>query len=172
MQPDEYEAILETIPHNGMVLEVGTFHGLTVSNWALQRPNTIFFSIDPLHWERSGLKWYENRRSNMRLLTGTTSDLETLKVTALFDVIFIDGDHDYLPCYRDLNICVKLIKSDGTLAVHDYAKGTLRRTTARAVVRAVRDFCRAYNYRIKKVVNTTAFLEKNMCPECRKLAGK
>jgi predicted O-methyltransferase YrrM len=159
MLPEEYEAILDIIPQKGIVLEIGTFHGLTVSRWASERPNIIFFSVDPLQRRGAGLKWYENRKPNMRLLTGTIGDLELLNARHAFDVIIVDGDHSYAACHNDLETGLSLIKPKCPFAVHDYAKGTLRRTTARAVIRAVDDFCNIHRYKIDSVIGTTAFLK-------------
>jgi hypothetical protein len=158
MLQDEVDAILDIIPQSGVVLEIGTFHGLTVSKWAVERPNVIFFSIDPLHRRGAGLKWYENRKPNMRLLTGTIDDLELLKARNIFDVVVVDGDHSHIACRNDLEKGLALIKPKCPFAVHDYAKGTLRRTTARAVIRAVDEFCNIHSYRIDNVIGTTAFL--------------
>jgi hypothetical protein len=155
----EVDAILDIIPQSGVVLEIGTFHGLTVSKWAIERPDVIFFSIDPLHRRGAGLKWYENRKPNMRLLTGTIDDLELLKARSIFDVVVVDGDHSYIACRNDLEKGLALIKPRCPFAVHDYTKSTLRRTTARAVVRAVNDFCNTYDYKIDRIIGTTAFLE-------------
>lgn len=162
MLVEEYEAILERLPNTGKVLEIGTFHGVTVSLWAMARPGVTFYSIDPLLWRRAGLKWYENRKPNMRLLTGTVDDLIELGVSTKFDAIIVDGDHSYNSCHRDLEVSSTLIKPDGLFAVHDFAKGTLRRTIARAVVRAVEDFCKSDDYGIDDIIGTTAFL-KRMC---------
>jgi predicted O-methyltransferase YrrM len=161
MLQEEIEAILDIIPQEGIVLEIGTFHGVTVSKWAIERPNVTFFSIDPLHWKRAGLKWYENRQPNMRLLTGTSDDLMVLQVGRIFDLIIVDGDHSYNACYNDLKISNKLIKSGCPIVVHDYARGTLRRTVARAVVQAVNHFCRIWKYKIRQIVGTMAILEVN-----------
>ena len=160
MQPEEVSSILDIIPQQGMVLEIGTFHGMTAAIWAAERPNVIFFSVDPMRWRRAGLKWYVNRRDNMRLLTGTIDDLAVLKVAAAFDVIVVDGDHTHAACYHDLEVGLPLLKPAGRFVVHDYAKGTLRRTCARGVVHGVTDFCKTYGYRIDRVIETTAFLEK------------
>jgi predicted O-methyltransferase YrrM len=159
MLPEEIEAILEIIPAHSIVLEIGTFHGVTVAQWAAARPDSIFFSIDPLHWKRAGLKWYENRLPNMRLLTGTVDDLLLLRVAPTFDIIIVDGDHSYCSCYRDLEVSLLVMKPGSTIAVHDFAKATLRRTAARAVIRAVKDFCKSHNYEVARVIGTTAFLE-------------
>jgi len=160
MLPEEIEAIQAIIPQKGIVLEIGTFHGVTVSTWAAARPDVTFLSVDPLLWKRAGLRWYENRRPNMRLLTGTVDDLMALRVAAIFDVVIVDGDHDYIPCYHDLESTYTLIKPGGSIAVHDYVKGRLRRTAARAVIRATNDFCRRYRYKIARTIGSTAFLEE------------
>ena len=161
MLPEELGVLLSLIPQKGNVLEIGTFHGLTAAHLAAKNPDVLFFSVDPLHWKRAGLKWYENRQPNMRLLTGTSTDLMVLKTGRVFDLIVVDGDHSYKACYNDLKVSSKLIKPGCVIAVHDYAKGTLRRTVARAVVRAVNHFCDRHKYKINDVVGTMAILERN-----------
>lgn len=97
----------------------------------------------------------------MRLLTGTIDDLAMLGVAAVFDVIVVDGDHSYASCFHDLEIGFGLLKPTGRIVVHDYAKGMLRRTCARGVILGVNDFCRTYRYKVDRVIETTAFLEKS-----------
>jgi predicted O-methyltransferase YrrM len=159
MLPEELDMLFSLIPQKGSVLEIGTFHGMTAAQLAIKNPNVWFFSVDPLHWKRAGLKWYENRQPNMRLITGTSSDLMVLKVGRVFDLIIVDGDHSYSACYNDLKISSKLIKAGCPIVVHDYAKGTLRKTVARAVVRAVNHFCNRTKYKIREIVGTMAILE-------------
>jgi predicted O-methyltransferase YrrM len=161
MLPEELDLLFSLIPPKGIVLEIGTFHGATVAQLAIKNPDVTFYSIDPLHWKRAGLKWYDNRQPNMRLLTGTSDDLVVLQTGRVFDLIIVDGDHSYDACYSDLKISSKLIKPGCLIVVHDYAKGTLRRTLARAVVRAVNHFCRIWKYKIRQVVGTMAVLEVN-----------
>ena len=155
----EFQAILDVIPQQGVVLEIGTFHGLTVSRWAAERPNVTFLSVDPLLWKRAGLKWYENRRPNMRLVTGTVDDLLMMKVNSVFDLAIIDGNHAHDPCYHDLEACLTLVKPNGLLVAHDYASAAGIRPQ-RKVKPAVDAFCEKNTYRVDRVVGTTAFLQK------------
>ncbi|MFA5766900.1 MAG: class I SAM-dependent methyltransferase [Candidatus Paceibacterota bacterium] len=161
MLPEELDALFNLVPKEGVVLEIGTFHGATVAQLAIRNPGVLFYSVDPLFWKRAGLKWYENRQPNMRLLTGTSADLMVLKTGRVFDLIIVDGDHSYDACYNDLKASEKLIKSGCPIAVHDYARGTLRKTLARAVVHAVNHFCRVRRYKIREIVGTMAILEVN-----------
>jgi predicted O-methyltransferase YrrM len=162
MLPEELETLLNLVPQRGVVLEIGTFHGVTAAQLAAKNPDVWFFSVDPLHWKRAGLKWYENRQPNMRLLTGTSDDLMVLKVGRIFDLIIVDGDHSYGTCYNDLKISSKLIKPGCVIVVHDYARGMLRKTVARAVVRAVNRFCSRSKYKIREIVGTMAILEEDV----------
>jgi predicted O-methyltransferase YrrM len=159
MLRSEIQAILDVIPQQGVVLEIGTFHGLTVSKWAIQRPGVVFVSVDPLRWRSAGLKWYDNRRPNMRLMTGTVDDLVLLAVGAIFDVAVVDGDHAFDACHHDLEVCRTLIKPDGVLVAHDYAVAAGKRPQ-KEVKPAVDAFCEKHGYRIDLVVGTTAFLRQ------------
>lgn len=159
MLRSEIQAILDVIPQQGMVLEIGTFHGLTVSKWAAQRPGVVFISVDPLLWRSAGLKWYENRRPNMRLVTGTVDDLVVLTVGAVFDLAVVDGDHAFDACRHDLEVCKTLVKPDGILVAHDYAVAAGKRPQ-KEVKPAVDAFCTEHGYRIDHVVGTTAFLQQ------------
>ena len=61
-------------------------------------------------------------RKNLVLLTGNSDDdkiINNVKKFAPFDLIFIDGSHDYKDIKNDLNVYTKFLSKTGILAVHD-----------------------------------------------------
>tara|TARA_Y100000590_G_scaffold43848_1_gene46707 strand:+ start:31026 stop:31691 length:666 start_codon:yes stop_codon:yes gene_type:complete len=66
--------------------------------------------------------WANLMRKNLVLLTGNSENdkiINNVKKFAPFDLIFIDGSHDYKDIKNDLNVYAKFLSNNGILAVHD-----------------------------------------------------
>lgn len=73
------------------------------------------------------------RNAKVTAIKGTFADvLPTL--TQKFDIIFIDGSHDYLSVKEDIELCLPLLKEGGRILFHDYC------TENPGVVMAVDEF--------------------------------
>jgi predicted O-methyltransferase YrrM len=67
-----------------------------------------------------------------------------------FDMIYIDGDHAYEGCLRDLLLSHQKIKSGGWIMGHDYDMNMEKAQTRYefGVKQAVDEYCRDYNQSI------------------------
>ena len=67
-----------------------------------------------------------------------------------FDMIYIDGDHSYDGCKKDLIIAYDKIKNGGFIMGHDYEMNMIKAKTAYifGVRNAVDEFCINYNQTI------------------------
>lgn len=63
-----------------------------------------------------------------------------------FDWVYVDADHTYKGCMRDLIVCDKKIKKDGYIAGHDYEIYMPEKDRRWGVKKAVDDFCVKYGY--------------------------
>ena len=67
-----------------------------------------------------------------------------------FDMIYIDADHSYEGCKRDLSECYKKVKKGGYIMGHDYEMNMKKatKTYSFGVRRAIDTFCEVYSQRI------------------------
>jgi len=56
----------------------------------------------------------------LRLLKGTTAQFSMMLPDHFFDLVFVDGAHDYTSVRLDLLLALRLIKPSGLLCGHDY----------------------------------------------------
>ena len=64
-----------------------------------------------------------------------------------FDMLYIDGDHSYEGCKRDLNVAIKKVKNGGWIMGHDYEMNMDKAKTfySFGVKQAVDEFCKEQN---------------------------
>jgi len=128
-----------------IILEIGTYTGISLINIVKLIPNSIGYSIDTwkdcndtknveknyfeyiesLEVEKSFYKNIENENLQDRIhaIKGNSKDvlLDILKTKNLtFDFIYIDGSHKCIDCYLDMFFSWKLLNIGGILAVDDY----------------------------------------------------
>jgi hypothetical protein len=67
-----------------------------------------------------------------------------------FDMIYIDADHSYSGCKKDLEISYSKIKNGGYIMGHDYQQNfeKTKNVYKFGVNRAVNEFCKLYNQKI------------------------
>ena len=130
---DHVEWFKTTLAYYESYLEIGTFDGVALAAYAERWPTKKFVAIDSFetaygtgsgHFEYV----YENckRLANVDVWVGRSSDvLPTLKEK--FDVIFIDGAHDYTNIRSDYDMTWPLLNMNGMMIFHDIdLEGTLR----------------------------------------------
>jgi len=157
---EELAIFSASIPPNGRVLEIGSFHGVTAATIARKHPDAAIVSVDPYRTPGSDANWHKNQQPNMTLIKGTIDDLLAQQPEP-FDVVLVDGDHHQGPCYRDLWACERLVKPDGIRLVHDYkAVPNTHVTGKRGVTKAVGLFCKRYGYKVQAVVGSVAVIAK------------
>ena len=121
-------------------LEIGVFRGQTISLAALlsrmQGSPCEVYGISPFssagdstsHY-RSDVNYYEDTLKNFdrfqlphpNLLRAYSTDSEALKLVAskLWDVIYIDGNHDYEVARQDWELCAIHLESGGLIVLDD-----------------------------------------------------
>lgn len=125
----EFALLVSVLPDDGLLLEIGTFHGVTAAQVADARPKARLVCVDSFALDKPGIdgvignptKWHLNARQNMSLFIGTAREF-TLRNDILFDVVFVDANHAYEACLDDLRTCSPLVKPGGVLLAHDYGR--------------------------------------------------
>jgi predicted O-methyltransferase YrrM len=56
----------------------------------------------------------------MRILRGSITDFKDLLGAPFFDLIFIDGAHDYFSVVNDIRVSLRGLKPGGILCGHDF----------------------------------------------------
>lgn len=101
--------ILELLAAGKYVLEVGT--GLAVSTNALAHSAVRVMTVDPDPWVHSTIWPYLPENVDVR------SSLET--VEGIFDMVFIDGDHEAPSVARDVEECLRRVAPGALIVAHD-----------------------------------------------------
>lgn len=157
------EMIRELVPVGSECAEIGVFEG-TFSKQidSVIQPKTLHM-IDLFRgWCDSGdedgnhvvhrdmtqmyydLLKYAYGKPNLRILKGDSADiLATLPDNSL-DMIYIDGDHSYAGCKRDLAMAYQKVRAGGWIMGHDYEMNMLkaRKRYEFGVRQAVDEFCK------------------------------
>ncbi len=121
-----------------IILEIGTFQGITTLNLALNSPpetkvitvdlpamknSTHFYQTDPelsLQRPRSGLwKDYGVENKIIQILCDT-ADLASDQLPENVDMIFIDGSHSYEYVLNDTELVLNIVSPKGIILWHDY----------------------------------------------------
>jgi hypothetical protein len=82
---------------------------------------------------------------NVQFIRDMTYNLPKYCEPKLFDWVYVDGDHTYDGCMKDLQAVKELVKDDGMILGHDY-KPAWRKRPDWGVVESVNDFVRENNY--------------------------
>jgi hypothetical protein len=161
MHPEERLFILNSIPRIGLVCEIGTFQGATCSMWAKERPGVRFLCIEDFSEVGDESRicldlWMQNRCKNMDLFLGSSEEFGRLCRPCAFDVVVVDGNHDYESCLRDLELSFRIVKRSGGIAAHDYCP---EQGMFDGVVRAVDEFCASHGLHVNRRVISAAVIE-------------
>lgn len=86
----------------------------------------------------------------LKVLKGDSSTLLKTFDDNTFDMIYLDGDHEYKGVVKDLEVAYQKIKPNGWLMGHDYEMNMKKAKTSChfGVKQAVDEFCERYNQRI------------------------
>jgi predicted O-methyltransferase YrrM len=144
-EEDELRFVLEQLPKNGRMIEIGTFEGTSARWMSDQRPDIHILSIDPfpgkLCIDGNIQLWLKNRNPQTQcLFVGTFEKfVDSIIPLGTYDVIFIDGDHSYESTTLDLECALKI--KGATIMGHDY-----RDPSTDGVKSAVDDFCKKHGF--------------------------
>lgn len=150
------------------MLEVGSYEGVTASVIAERCPQSTIVSIDPFmehdafdigrrHGPDRAANWLRNKRSNQHLWTGTLKDFVAF-ANHNFNVILIDGGHDYNSVRSDLAYATTLLLPDSVIAVHDYFQ--CDGISWGGVTEAVNDFIDHNPFSVSEIVDSMALLRR------------
>lgn len=122
------------------------FEGETCSGNA-DGNNVIYANMNDEH---NNLNNTLGKLNSVHLLKGDSSTNLSIFPDNYFDIIYIDGDHSYTGCKRDLEMAFKKIKHDGYIMGHDYEMNMNKGQTyyVFGVRQATDEFCQNYNQKI------------------------
>jgi predicted O-methyltransferase YrrM len=122
--------ILERMPVDGSLLEIGSASGVTAAIIADARPMGRVICVDTyaglpaltevvlryIDWRRN-----QQNRSNMGLWVGDLASLtRSLMPSMRFDLIFVDADHSFECTTECIVLANPLVKPGGSIVIHDW----------------------------------------------------
>lgn len=110
------------------ILEIGSCQGLTTGLLFDCLPDAWICSVDPVDNMELFRSHYQEFLDRHRLLIMQS---QAVSFKQNFDLIFIDGDHNYSPCLSDIEMALQHINSSGLLIIDDF--------TTPGVSRAIKD---------------------------------
>ena len=163
------EEMLSLVPKHGVYAEIGVFQGkFSDAITTILQPKQLVlidlftgtmgsgdqdgnsFSYVNLDDVYTRLKEYSVRYPALQVLKGdSVSSLATFENDS-FDMVYIDGDHSYEGCKRDLEISFEKVRNGGWIMGHDYEMNMNKAHTAYTfgVRQAVDEFCATYRQSI------------------------
>lgn len=133
-----WKLIINELSDDANLLEIGCFRGATLSLWRLLANDRIscnIFGVTPLN--TAGGMWESDYRSDIKkihddfdlllkykLFVGYSQDKEIIEQVDEeceegYDVIYIDGSHEYEDAVADFNNYAPMVKPGGYLVVDD-----------------------------------------------------
>ncbi len=106
------------------IVEIGRLKGGSTLLFSMSNPKTRVISIDISPQNDENLKYIFSKLScgeNVELLTGDSIEVykDIVRIGFEYDFIFIDGDHTYEGCLKDLNTWFPSLEPGGIIAIHD-----------------------------------------------------
>lgn len=137
---------LEAVIHPSRLVLIDLFKGVTGSG---DQDGNNFEFVD-LEQSYEHLKEYFEGKCLTDILRGDSVEMLSTYPDETFDMIYIDADHSYEGCKRDLMMCYKKVKKGGYIMGHDYEMNMKKATKVYSfgVRRAVDTFCEVYSQRI------------------------
>ena len=156
------DELLSLIPKNGKIAELGVFKG-DFSQKILDTcspKELILIDLFPNSKIGSGdvngnnVEWYEGSElfnqvkdkfkgdESVKIIKDYTTCLDSF-ADEYFDMVYIDADHSYEGCKRDLEVAYQKVKSGGYIMCHDYEvnKDKCKEEPVFGVNQAVNEFC-------------------------------
>lgn len=156
------EMINHLIPKNSYCVEIGVFEGVFSKQIQdIINPSKLYM-IDlfnglcssgnedgnfvvhrDLNQVYTNLKYYVQDKPNLILIKGNSVDILRSFEDNSIDMIYIDGDHSYEGCKKDLEASLPKIRSGGWIMGHDYEMNMnkTRNYYDFGVKKAVDEFC-------------------------------
>jgi len=127
-EPAFLSSLIRSLPTNPVVLEIGTFRGLTAVLMAQQRKDIKVITIDP-HIGVPEMNLYSNpfivksnfEKYNMeKQITHYPVASEEYEPSEAYDLIFIDGNHSFESVSHDYYKFEPFVKPGGFIVFHDF----------------------------------------------------
>lgn len=161
--------IASLVPRNGTYAEIGVFEGKfskTLVN--ILNPERIYlidlFEGTTVSGDQDGngvvhrnlshtyrdMLSFASRSPNVTIMKGDSSAVMSGFVDNSLDMVYIDGDHGYEGCMRDLRVAYDKVKNGGWIMGHDYEMNMTKANTfyTFGVQKAVDEFCSYYHQSI------------------------
>jgi hypothetical protein len=146
--PDR-EHLLSRLPRGGTVAEVGVADGdFSRKILDLSSPKTLHlidaWSVDRY---RGGIDRVSERLEQeiadgrVEIHQGMSTEVLPTFSAAFFDWVYIDTNHSYETTAQELEICDRVVQSNGRIAGHDFCVGNIVKPVVYGVVQAVNEFC-------------------------------
>lgn len=127
-----WKLILDRLPEDAKLLEIGCFKGATLSVWKLLKPESYIFGVSPL--DSTGIDWEGDYGMMIRdihvkfgqkepyIIKGLSESQECIDGAlnySPYDVTYIDGGHERRHIDNDLLHYAPLVKQGGWLVIDD-----------------------------------------------------
>lgn len=157
--------LLRALPKDGTVAELGVYRGgLSRGIIDICSPK-LFYMVDL--WEQLNPPWpsyaeqHQNRlnverdfnKSGIFIVQEDTREFLESHSDGFFDWIYLDSCHRYEHVMSEMIVAESKIKPGGYICGHDYSEKIGRG----AIIRAVRDFCKAHNWHVAIVTVSDNF---------------
>ena len=165
--PDRVSMIKALIPDGSIVAEIGVFKGDFTRQLIKEiNPSKLYLfdlftgvtcsgdqdgnNVVHANMEQSYTDIKNWHMEQITLCKGDSSIELSKYDDNMFDMIYIDGDHSYEGCKKDLKIALQKIKIGGWIMGHDYEMNMSKAKSSYnfGVKRAVDEFCATYNQTI------------------------
>jgi len=151
------QAMLERLPRDGVVAEVGVASGDFFADiLRLAQPKSLTL-VDMWGSERYSermMKSVADRFSDevadgrVLIKRGLSTEIGVTFEDASLDWVYIDTDHSYPTTRDELAIFSRKVKPGGVIAGHDYVSGNWAGTLPYGVIQAVHEFCAKEDWEI------------------------
>jgi predicted O-methyltransferase YrrM len=121
----QYVYLIASLAKRG-ILEIGRFNGGSAFLMACANPDVPIYSLDIAPQNDDLLRdLFRSQRqgANVRLIVGDSQRERSAEVGE-FDVLFVDGDHSYDGCTRDLENWFPRLERGGHILLHDAYQGS------------------------------------------------
>lgn len=163
------EQLLELVPQNSVCAELGVGRGVysqqildiakpklhyCVDLWGIIDTDVqgTYYANQKVWDERYADIQQQFKDYNVEFVRDYTYNLPNYVKDKALDWVYIDGDHTYDGCMKDLQAVKHLVKDDGFILGHDYRPAWKARPNW-GVVESVNDFVAENNYYLTIVTN-------------------
>jgi hypothetical protein len=162
------DMIFDLVPKEGVYCEIGIFKGDLAKQLLKLEPKRLVlldlfegvcgsgdqdgnnFEYTNLNESYANLTEYFSTNQEVSIVKGDSSTSLSREPDDSFDMIYIDGDHGYEGCKKDLLEAYKKVKNGGWIMGHDYEMNMNKAKTSYVfgVRKAVDEFCAEFSQKI------------------------